>query len=306
MDAMAERFETLLRRFQLMSRDTPARFQQWLRTAPAKKRVFASFESVCTDMFPDQVNDCLDFPRGWIMAVACVALKHHILRQTGLGVELSDCGGALRVLDAGVAEQIPTEASQEEMVAMACRSSALEVKLAQLECRLNGILEEDAPPARKRAKRPLPEGIESVLVFLSESRQEALEALAALRKLQSAMRKQSESARMLAANAEISRLKRENEQLLRGGQKELEPQVYGRVLPKRALSMAGFWNLCPNDLLFVTPHLIEAVEERGGEVVRREGSHVCFTVRDRSLLVEAAVDTMAKHLPQYQRRAEGE
>ena len=82
--------------------------------------------------------------------MACVALKQHVLRQTGTGVELSECGGALRVLDPEVASQIPP-AEAPELIRDACKAAALEIKVAQLECRLKGLLDDDGPPVRKRA-----------------------------------------------------------------------------------------------------------------------------------------------------------
>ena len=68
--------------------------------------------------------------------------------------------------------------------------------------------------------------------------------------------------------------------------------------------MAGYWNLLPNDLLLVTPALIEAVGRRGGEVIRREGMQPCFSQADRGLLLAAAMEVMSAMLPHYERRTE--
>ena len=76
------------------------------------------------------------------------------------------------------------------------------------------------------------------------------------------------------------------------------------VLPKRVLSLAGFWNLAPNDLLTVTPALVRAVEQRGGKVVRRDGVQVCFETHERALLIEAAIEAMTECLPTHRRRLE--
>lgn len=300
-DEVAARFEVLLRRYQLISRDVPVHFQQWLRSASAQKRVFASFDSICADMFPEQFSVCPDQP--WMLAVATVALKQHVLRQTGLGVELSACGRALRVVDRDVAARIPVvneaDSLLQEAVCSASRIAALEVHAARLEA---GILDEGE---RKRAKhmRPPADRPELVLAYLAEGRLEALDALAALRKAQSIHRRQSESTRMMAANAEIARLQKEISKL-KGETASPSAQHRRCVLPKRVLSLAGFWNLTPNDLLHVTPALVQTVEARGGEVIRREGLQVSFSDKDKALLVDAAVETMSRVLPQYIRRTE--
>ena len=35
------------------------------------------------------------------------------------------------------------------------------------------------------------------------------------------------------------------------------------ILPKRALSLVGYWNILPNDLLIITPALVAAIEAKG-------------------------------------------
>ena len=304
LDAVADRFETLLRRYQLLCKDIPMHFQQWLRSSPAQKRVFASFDSLCTEMFPEQLSVGPELPQRWMLSIACVALKQHVLRQTGLGVELSACGRALRVVDRDVAMKIPCEELaplSDAVLCSASRIAALEVYVARLESGLT----DDGDRKRARLMRPVPDSLEQVLIYLSETRLEALDSIAVLRKMQSSHRRQSESARMTAANAEISRLKKEIEELKAGSAEESLPKNHRQcILPKRALSLAGFWNLMPNDLLLITPVLIQAVEARGGIVFRREGRQVCFSDKDKPLLIEVAVETMAHVLPQYKRRTE--
>lgn len=300
LDEVAARFEALLRRYQLFARDVPARFQQWLRSAPAQKRVFSSLDSICSEMFPTEFSVSPD--QQWMLAVATVALKQHVLRQTGLGVELSACGRALRVVDCGVAMRIPVATESEpvlqEAVSSAAKIAALEVHAARLEA---GMSDEGA---RKRARgmRPAADRPDLVLAYLAEARLEAVDALAVLRKAQSAARRQSESARLAAANAEIGQLRKEIARL-KGVEEEARPSQRC-VLPKRALSLAGYWNLTPNDLLRVTPALILAVEKRGGTVIRQEGRQASFSGTDRAMLVEAAVETMAELLPDHPRRTD--
>ena len=110
------------------------------------------------------------------------------------------------------------------------------------------------------------------------------------------------NAKLSAANADIARLRGENEALLKQRRAAEAPPVATVLLPKRVLSMAGYWNLSPNDLLRITPILVDTVQQRGGSVVRRDGMNVCFAFHERALLIEAAIHTMTETLPQYERR----
>ena len=111
------------------------------------------------------------------------------------------------------------------------------------------------------------------------------------------------------ANAEISRLRLELAILRAEGcpgylAMELQRKEGSPILPKRALTLAGYWNVSSNDILTVTPALVAAVEARGGSVLRRDGMHLCFHGRDRSVVIEAALEVMPQELPQYRRRSD--
>ena len=314
LDAVSDRFEVLLRRYQLFLKDLPLRFQQWLKAAPSQKRVFSTLESVCTEMFPDLLSiSSADFPYRWMLPVASVALKHHITSSPLTHrVEISECGRALRVAD-----ELPTKNlamletkdlsllrnSLFDSMCASSRAAALEVKVAELECKSRRLLPEESCKKRKQVD-PLPQGqTEDVFAYLAECRTEALDALLALRKTHRSAKRHSE--KLSAANAEICRLKAENEFLVRQKQPiETLTTSTSVILPKRVLSLAGFWNLAPNDLLSVTPTLVESVQQRGGTIVRRDGMHICFSAQERALLIDAAVETMTECLPQYQRRIE--
>lgn len=336
LDMVSDRFEVLLRRYHLFARDMSSKFQQWLKTAPSQKRVFSTLESVCTEMFPDMMSIVsADFPHRWMLSVACVALKHHVDGMKR--VELSDCGRALRVVaavgeleDGERLKKVKKEeegmdaidinkdvsflrTSLKDSIHAASRTAALEVKVAELECRSKGLLPPlpshllflpaDEAPCRKRKQPPMADpATENVFAYLSECRAEAMDALVALRKTHRSARRHSE--KLSAANSEIVRLRTEIEILQKQKQSaDPPPPSSGSVvLPKRVLSLAGFWNLAPNDLLSVTPALIRSVEQRGGTVVRRDGMQACFATSERALLIEAAIATMAECLPQYRRR----
>jgi hypothetical protein len=98
--------------------------------------------------------------------------------------------------------------------------------------------------------------------------------------------------REAAACAEISRLKAELETIKAEGcpghlARERRRAEGPLLLPRRALTLAGFWNVLPNDLLEVTPALIATVEARGGTVLRREGMQTCFRIKERRVFLKS-------------------
>jgi hypothetical protein len=301
-DSVADRFEVLHQRYQMFLNEIPAKFQQWVRATPAQRRVFASLESVCADLFPDLLSMSADLPRRWIVSIACVALKHWVVFHGMQGVELSSCGRAIRVTGVGEAkaQDLGVSILKEALAAAlftASRSSALEVRLAQLESKSKGFLSNDAK--RARWTTTLPENVVQAYALISEARAESLDALASLRKTHARMRR--EVTQLAAANEEISRLKEELESVKSGKCTTEETVAEFLVLPRRALSMAGFWNLQPNDLLAVTPVFIERVEARGGDVIRRKGMTTCFMSKDKDLFVQVAVEVMNEMLPEFKR-----
>lgn len=317
LDIVSDRFEVLLRRYHLFLREMPIKFQQWLSIAPTQKRVFSTLDSICTEMFPDLMSiPSADFPHRWTLPVACVALKHYVSTSHLVhAVEISECGRALRVVDeVPKKEQIAPLESKDvsllrsslyDSICAASRTAALEVKVAELECRHKGLLRNEGEVFCKKRKHTGKDNpAENVFAYLSECRAEALDALVALRKTSRSERRHAD--KLSAANAEIARLRGENEALLkqrRSTETTNDPPPTASVLlPKRVLSLAGYWNLSPNDLLLITPILVNSVQARGGTVVRRDGMHVCFSKHERELLVEAAIQAMAETLPQYQRR----
>lgn len=283
LDAVSDRFEVLLRRYDLFAQDTPARFAKWL--AGAQKGLLSTLESVCIELFPDLLTEN-DAPRRWMLAVSIVALKQHIAQLNG--VELSSCGQALRVVsDEPVMTTVPAVArAPAVLIKDLSYTSALEVKVAELEYKLHKkASSESGAPVTKRSKPSLPDTPEQTVAFLCERRAEALDALIALRRTRSRKNERLSEEATIKSEAPVK--------------PSLEP-----ILPKRALSLAGYWNIMPNDLLAVTPALIEAIEEKGGTVIRREGMHVCFTLKERDLVTSVALEVMDRMMPHYKRREE--
>ena len=79
----------------------------------------------------------------------------------------------------------------------------------------------------------------------------------------------------------------------------------GPIVPRRALVIAGFWNVSHNDVLLITPHLVAKFKERldSGKknVIKHKESQVCFQVEDPKVLIDVVIETMSKHLPLYER-----
>jgi len=64
------------------------------------------------------------------------------------------------------------------------------------------------------------------------------------------------------------------------------------LLPRRALARAGFQGLLPDDLRSATRALVEAVEQRGGTVVRGTGRAACFLCDEETLVSGAAAEVV--------------
>jgi hypothetical protein len=77
------------------------------------------------------------------------------------------------------------------------------------------------------------------------------------------------------------------------------------IVPRRALKIAGFWDVQHNDILLVTPHLVKRFESVVGEgkIIRPKNNmmQVCFPAKDRKVLIDVVVEVMTEFLPQYAR-----
>ena len=96
---------------------------------------------------------------------------------------------------------------------------------------------------------------------------------------------------------EVSVLRKQIEQVTGG----LRPSDMPIVV-KKALNMAGFWNVHPNDVLVITRKLAEAFEvETGLCPVQQDGITVCFPRGERGRVVDLVVRLMPQVLPKYRR-----
>jgi hypothetical protein len=75
----------------------------------------------------------------------------------------------------------------------------------------------------------------------------------------------------------------------------------GPIVPRRALVIAGFWNVSHNDVLLITPHLVAKFESLDGKIIKRRESQVCFQVDDPKVLIDVVIQTMSEYLPSYKR-----
>lgn len=216
------------------------------------------------------------------------------------------------------------------------RNCMLEVRVQELETRLaakkmSGPRTEWAPPARALPCESACT-VENTHAFLLEKRFEAEDAIAMLRRFQDEIderkrvlevlvkekcarlaeqrRADARKARRELAIAmnEIARLREELESLRTSvsatvlSQQQADSADSGPIVPRRALKIAGFWGVSHNDILLITPHLIEKFEHiTGSKAIRRKDLQVCFPAKDQQVLIDVVLKVMAEHLPQYAR-----
>ena len=74
------------------------------------------------------------------------------------------------------------------------------------------------------------------------------------------------------------------------------------IAVKKALNMAGYWNVHPNDVLRITPRLAEEFERETSICpVQNDGVSVCFPPPERERVVSMVARLMPELLPKYRR-----
>lgn len=96
---------------------------------------------------------------------------------------------------------------------------------------------------------------------------------------------------------EVDRLR---SQLARQGTQQ--PPASAPIVVKKALNLAGFWNVHPNDVLMLAPRLAEEFErETGVCAIHMAGVPLCFPAAERGRLVDIIARIMPRALPKYRR-----
>ena len=74
------------------------------------------------------------------------------------------------------------------------------------------------------------------------------------------------------------------------------------IAVKKALNLAGYWNVHPNDVLRITPRLAEEFERETNICpVQNDGVSVCFPPPEKERVVSMVARLMPELLPKYRR-----
>jgi hypothetical protein len=230
--------------------------------------------------------------------------------------------------------------TSDEVDELRRKNSVLEVRVLELETRLSSVFPRSLRSVRSTSlpsSSSASFSAEDTRNFLLEKRLEAEDSIHLLRRVQGEFsgrkrvldmmledqeRRHVETRRsdakksragLVLATQEIVRLRAELELtnvVLQQHQQTTAASVVSAhsavdlnapIVPRRALVIAGFWDVSHNDVLFITPHLVARFERMDGKIVKRKDSQVCFQVKDPQVLIDVVVEIMANHLPQYQR-----
>jgi len=323
---LATRFWVLQRKYVEFLEKTPSLLRHWLERQSPVVGLQVSLEKLAHYLFYFDAK--VDIPVQWLHTMACCALRDQLswipnVQLSQSSVTFSDIPSTLGIQwplhsQFFVATRLPdTEAMLRE------RNAVLSVRVLELETKLNsGGLNLKMP----RTSAPPPPAVAmDTLALLLGKRFEAEDALAMLQRVQSEFvgrkraldsacselvrvhaeqrRTDAKQARLSLAlsTEEISRLKTVVEKLRSRNTDKLSLADTYPIAPRRALVLAGFWNVAPNDLLHVTPHLVARFERTVGGVIRHGNLQVCFPAKDQAILIDVVVEVMAEHLPQYSR-----
>ena len=314
MDALASRFWVMQQRYIECMARVPDLLRTWL-SGQTVSCVEVSLECLVGLLFGDGVDT-------WLEMVASSALMDQLsclpYVRIGSSVMFNDIPAVLSI-PWPIHSQVCVSARLPECVA---KNSILEVRVLELESKLmaTGLL-----PRGSRTALPAP--VDAVSFFL-EKRFEAEDSIMLLHRMQTEFigRKRAldaDCADMVAqqterlcaegkkarlalalASEEISRLRAEVDSLR---SPMYPPKNNSKVdnipiVPRRALVLAGFWNLAPNDILSITPHLVTRFEGvSGSKAIQHANFQVCFPAKDRAVLIRVVVEVMAERLPCYTR-----
>ena len=217
----------------------------------------------------------------------------------------------------------------DETAMLRRRNAVLEVRVGELEAKLASGVKPLKRVSKTLAPVRLPEfTIEDTVSFLYEKRFDAEDSIALLKRLNEEFvgrkrvldklcsdqnRRFSEQRRSDAKTArtnlalaadQITRLRAEVEELKASAadsSSKTQSKDSAPIVPRRALVIAGFWNVTHNDVLLITPRLVEKFERVVGKTIRHRDFQVCFPAKDQPVLIDLVAEVMAEHLPQYER-----
>ena len=77
----------------------------------------------------------------------------------------------------------------------------------------------------------------------------------------------------------------------------------GPITPRRALKLAGFWEVSPNDVTNIIPLLAARYTSLTGKAAERRGNQLCFSSHEMDIVIRTVVDVMLEFYPAYTRVA---
>lgn len=334
MDELASRFRVLQHRYVDYLERTPVLLRRWLSLQAGVSRVEISVGRLACSLF--SFGDDGSVPN-WIKMLACCALVDQLscvpYIQFLSGDVVLFCNIPATNGEPWQLYSRTSVVSQEspDMQLLIARNSILEVRIVELE---KGLAEGVKLKFPRTVTLPMFEpSLDECNSFLLEKRFAAQDAIVLLHRMQDEFigrkraldlmcsdmskrhleqrRVDAKQARvgLALASDEISRLSSEVASLRSAAMPSgVSNQTDScPIVPRRALVLAGFWNVSPNDLLRVTPHLVSRFESFTGVggVIRRTNLQLCFPAKDQSILIDVVVEVMAEHLPQYVRQPGG-
>jgi hypothetical protein len=269
---MAHNFDTMLRRFNAFVDSFPRAIDVWLRDA-SEEVVITTIDSVCFALFKSSIQD-----DEWKLDVCRSAVRMHLAQAQG--VEM-DGGICVRIRPAEFKAASTLEPVPLPNLYDLSRIAVLEARVLELEA--NQDLGDPGQALVKKMRKQLPTSPASACAFLVEKRSQALSALEGVKKKGGGGRK---CAKDLSTKHHFI----------------IDPPP---ILPKRAFSLAGYWNVAHNDILAMTPALVQEVEAKGGRVIRKRGMNVCFAACDADIVRETAAELIQRMMPQKYARRRG-
>jgi hypothetical protein len=328
MQELAARFNVLQNRFIDFSETIPTLLRLWL-SRHATVSIEVTTQSLLNDLLLiEQGSTDGGAPLPWVISIAHSALCEELMcvpfvQLKGSSVIFSDILATLSHFPWPIPMRTRAvcKPPDDDHMALIQRNAFLEVRVAELESNMLAVRGMQPLTASAMARTYT---AADTLLFLQEKRFEAEDAIATIkklhlehagrvrvlesigkeqmRKLRQQARTEAEKARrdMAVATNEILRMDAEIAQLRSVVDAKQSVAVDSQpITPKRALVVAGFWNVSHNDVLSITPYLVAKFEEYGGKAIRRKNEQICFSAKDRKALIKVVAEVMAEHLPGY-------